>query len=76
MADLRYNKKALVEMTDRTYPCKISRFLEAHGIPNVLWGELVMNTFLIPVMPDVSPPISLRHHKLQSEELTTRQQLQ
>jgi hypothetical protein len=76
MADLRYNKKALVEMTDRTYPCKVSRFLEAHGIPNVLWGELVMNTFLIPVMPDVSPPISLRHHKLQLDELTTRQQLQ
>ncbi|RLL95507.1 hypothetical protein CFD26_103719 [Aspergillus turcosus] len=54
MADLRYNPKerGLWEIVDRTYPCKISRFLDAHGIPNVLWGELVMNMFLIPLVPD------------------------
>ncbi|KAF4162187.1 hypothetical protein CNMCM6936_002427 [Aspergillus lentulus] len=76
MADLRYRKEDRVDMIHRTYSCRISRFLDAHGIPNVLWGEHVMNMFLIPVVTDVSSPVFLRHHKLQADELTTRQQLQ
>ncbi|GIK06747.1 hypothetical protein Aspvir_002397 [Aspergillus viridinutans] len=51
-AELRYPPENKVEMIFREYPCKVSRFLETHGIPNVLWGELVMNMFLIPVVPD------------------------
>ncbi|PKX90198.1 uncharacterized protein P174DRAFT_515349 [Aspergillus novofumigatus IBT 16806] len=52
MADLRYRKEDRIYMIWRNYPCKISRFLDAHGIPNVLWGELVMNMFLIPIVAD------------------------
>ncbi|RHZ44421.1 uncharacterized protein CDV56_103345 [Aspergillus thermomutatus] len=54
MADLRFNPKnrSRRQMIDRTYPCRISRFLDAYGIPNVLWGELVMNMILIPLEAD------------------------
>ncbi|KAF7169424.1 hypothetical protein CNMCM5623_002154 [Aspergillus felis] len=51
MADLRH-PKSKVRVSERHYPCEVSRFLEAHGIPNVLWGELVMNAFLVPVVPN------------------------
>lgn len=64
MADLRYNPKrrSRQRMLDRTYPYRISRFLDAHEIPNVLWGEFVMNMFLIPIVPDVRPLIPPRHN--------------
>ncbi|RHZ54862.1 uncharacterized protein CDV56_107201 [Aspergillus thermomutatus] len=55
MADLRFdpnNMNNLREAIHRGYICRISRFLDAHGIPNVLWSELVMNMFLFPVVAD------------------------
>jgi hypothetical protein len=58
MADFRFGPKTAwdrEQVVYRTYICQISRFLDAHGIPNVLWGELVLNMLLIPLVIDVSP---------------------
>jgi hypothetical protein len=60
MADLRWDPKTKedrLEAMNRKYTCRISRFLDAHGIPNVLWGELVIGMFLIPLVIDVSPTL-------------------
>ncbi|EAW20790.1 uncharacterized protein NFIA_113200 [Aspergillus fischeri NRRL 181] len=39
-ADLAANKELV---------CSISRLLNAHGIPNLLWGELVFNLYGVPL---------------------------
>ncbi|KAF7174294.1 hypothetical protein CNMCM5623_006858 [Aspergillus felis] len=55
MADFRFGPKTdrdREQVVYRTYICQISRFLDAHEIPNVLWGELVMNMLLIPLVID------------------------
>ncbi|KAG2002662.1 hypothetical protein GB937_009626 [Aspergillus fischeri] len=55
MAEFRFGPKTrsdLEQVVYRTYICQISRFLDAHGIPNVLWGELMLNMLLIPLVID------------------------
>lgn len=51
MADFKFRGD---HTANKELVCSISRLLDVHGIPDLLWGDLVFNLYGVPLKVSVS----------------------